>query len=72
MKNYNSLDNPMCWGQGHQCGSKSNTLCDEDLRVRNKTRYAKRERERKRGTKNKLYSRRQQLQMTTTTTFTEG
>ena len=44
-----------CWGQGRQCGSKSNTLCDEELAYRrNKTRYAQREREI--GTKNKLYS----------------
>ena len=58
-----------CWGQGRQCGSKSNTLCDEEPAYRTKQ-DTHREGEREIGTKNNLYSRRQQLQMTTTATTT--
>ena len=34
-----------CWGQGHQCGGKSNTLCDEELRMRESKRDTHRERD---------------------------
>ena len=38
-----------CWGQGRQCGIKSNTLCEEEPAYERKARYAERERERERG-----------------------
>ena len=67
-----------CLGQGRQCGSMSNILCDEEpayesKQYTHKEREREREREREIGTKNKLYFWRQQLQKTiTTTTFTEA
>ena len=65
-----------CWGQGRQCRSKSNTLCNEEhayMRKQDahKEREREREREREISTKKKLYSRRQQ-RTTATTMFTKG
>ena len=60
-----------CWEQGHQCGSKSNTLCDEEPVYERQNEICT-ERERERGTKNITIFQKQQLQQRQiTTTFTK-
>ena len=58
-----------CWGQGRQCGSKNNTLCDKEPAYKSKQDTHK---DKKRGRHKRIdIFQKQQLQMTTTT-LTKG
>ena len=62
---YRLQDPENCWGQGHQCGSMNN-ICDGEEPAYESKQDTHREGERERDRhKEAIYSKRQQLQMTT-------